>query len=106
MIHIINTSDDFMEGHHISQVFDIEGVDDAKKEYLDFLLGESDVRGIVINPHWGNIMNHKNHHPSFSAEKYKKEAKSWEKFLKEWNEVRFIKEKLGGKELEFKALYV
>jgi hypothetical protein len=106
MIHIISTSLGFAEGSYISQVFDIEGVDDAKKEYLDFLLGEAETRGIVINPHWRNIMNYEDHHPSFSAEKYKKEAKSWKKFLKEHNIVWFIKEKLGGKEVKFKKVIV
>lgn len=103
MIYIVEKYSDMTEHHEIDSVWEVDA-DDVEERYKKWMIDfATDVRKIVINPHWLNMMNHKDHHPHLSAEEYKQKEKSWEKFLNSRTIEWYIKEKLKGKRLNYKT---
>lgn len=98
MIVIINClGDGFSEW--IDSVYEVDEFKPLAK-YSAFLKEEAIKRGIIINPHYKNIMD-KSHHKNITDNEYKKEMESWNKFLKSHNYKWFIKIVLNGKPVVF-----
>ena len=93
-------SDDF---RHINNVFDVEN-DNVKEAYSQYLESYALFLGIVINPHWYNIMDWEKFHPELTKQQYKAKEKLWKKYLKTNNIDWFIENVLNGKKLNYKEL--
>lgn len=104
MIYLVEKYCDMAEHFIVDSVWEISS-DKVEQDYQSFMRGEATGFNIVINPHYLNIMNHKDHHPKLSAKEYKAAEKSWNKHLKKWPIERYIKEILGGVELKFETLH-
>lgn len=103
MIHIIKKYSEISEHYEIDSVWDVD-CEDAEEDYKAKMINfaEKDFN-IVINPHWLNIMSHKEHHPILSAKEYKRKEKEWGKFLGIYTIEWHIGVGLKGKRLEFKT---
>lgn len=104
MIHIIEKYCDMTEHHEVESVWEVD-CEDVEKNYKAWMTEfAKDVRKITINPHWLNIMSHKEYHSNLTVDEYRQKEKSWEKFLKmrpiEW----YIKNELKGKRLNYKTI--
>jgi hypothetical protein len=102
MIYIIEKSDEDLDTF-IHSVWEVDNLD-VDNEYKRFMLKKANPMGITINPHWLNIMNHKDHHSDLSEKEYKMKSKAWDKVRGEWPIEKFLEEVLGGNKLEFKRL--
>lgn len=74
--------------------FEIPDAVNPKKEYYNLLAEEAKKLGAVFNPHWYNLMNHKNHHPHLTEEEYADLEVAWEKVL-EVNSIFNFLSKVG-----------
>jgi hypothetical protein len=92
------------EFRHIKNLWQLESETDVKDLYSKFLISESLNQGIIINPHWYNLINHKDHHPNLTVSEYKKQDKYWRRYLKDHSLDWYIEQKLNGVKLKFKEL--
>jgi hypothetical protein len=104
MLHITYRSCNISEISYVNNVWEVD-CEDVEKTYLEFLLAQAEEKGITINPAWGNIMNHENHHPHLSAKEYREKEKGWKKFLRKWNIEQFIGNKLKGRKVTYKEIH-
>lgn len=104
MIYILEKYCDLSEHYVVDSVWDVP-CKDVKESYNLFMRAKADEMRIVVNEHWLNIMNRKDHHPHLSSEEYKQKEKEWNKILRRWNIKRYINDVLKGYKLEFETLY-
>ena len=104
MIYITYRDCNISETYYVNNVWEVD-CDDIEKMYLEFLLFQSKNMDITINPVWGNIMNHENHHPHLSTKEYKQKEKEWKKFLRKWDIEYFIEHELNGQKVKYKEIY-
>jgi NADH:ubiquinone oxidoreductase subunit len=102
MVYILDKTDEYFDTF-LHSVWEVDNLD-VDNEYKRFMLKKASPMGITINPHWLNIMNHKDHHSDLSEKEYKMKSKAWDKVRREWPIDRFLEEVLGGKKMEFKRL--
>jgi hypothetical protein len=100
MIYITYKHSSFSNGTFINNVWE-SPYKDLEIAYRTFLREKSDELSIVINPHWGNIMNHEDHHKHLSKIEYKSKVKEWNKFIKIWNFDKFIIEHGKGVKVNY-----
>lgn len=106
MIYITEEYCHLSEGRSINKVWQVDS-NSVEEDYKAFMLQEAEKHfEIVINPHWLNIMNHKNHHPHLSSADYKSREKAWKKYLNTWPVEKYIEEILEGVQLEYKTLLI
>lgn len=103
MIYITNRYDSLCETSYINNVWDCKQ-NNVEELYKEFMYKKADAIGIIVNPHWLNMMNHKDHHPQLSTEVYKMREKEWKRILRQWNIDKFIGDVLRGKKLEYKQI--
>ncbi|WP_431471925.1 hypothetical protein I5168_12000 [Nonlabens sp. SCSIO 43208] len=103
MIYITYKSNSFDNGTYINNVWESQ-YQDLEQAYKTFLKREADKIGATINPHWGNLMNHKDHHKTLSDKEYKELDKKWRKFIRMWNFDKFIAEKGKGHKLKYTTI--
>ena len=103
MIYILDKTDEYFDTF-LHSVWEVDNLD-VDNEYKRFMQKKANPMGITINPHWLDIMNHKDHHSDLSEKEYKMKSKAWDKVRREWPIERFLEEVLGGKKMEFKRLY-
>ncbi len=104
MIVITYRYDRLMETSFIKNVWEVS-YSDVEKLFLTFICAEAEKREIVCNPHWKNIMNHKDHHPHLTEEEYKQKEKEWKKYLRMWNVDKYIAEILKGTKLNYEEIH-
>ena len=104
MIYITYRRSIFDNGSEINAVWDVK-YEDVPKLYIDFMQKKAEKKNIVINPHWLNIMNHKDHNSFLTETEYKDKSKEWKKELKQMNINKFISEILKGKKLKFENIH-
>ena len=51
--------------------------EDVEQRYIEFMREKAHEINIVINPHWLNIMNWKDHNNHLSIEEYREKTKAW-----------------------------
>jgi hypothetical protein len=100
MIYITNEYSEFLESTSIFNVWEVEQ-DNVEELYKEFMISKSLILNIVINEHWLNIMDYKNHHTHLGINDYKKVKKEWNKFLELYTIDKFILDELNGKKLEY-----
>jgi hypothetical protein len=93
-----------MEGSNVKNVWETPEKN-GEERYKKFLLNNSKVKNIEINPNWFNILDFKIHNSHLSGQEYKIKENEWRKFLKKWTFDKFIEERMDGKKLEFKNIY-
>lgn len=104
MIYITYRRSVFDDASVIHAVWDVK-YEDVTKMYIAFMQKKAETRNIVINPHWLNIMNHKDHNSFLTEAEYKDKSKEWKKELKQMNINKFISEILKGKKLKFEDIH-
>lgn len=104
MIYVLKNWDGY-DGESIDSVWDIKHKD-VESKYKEFMIEESEILGIVINPHWLNIMSHNPHHNFLTETEYKKAKKAWNKILQKQSIKWFLREILKARELDFKDIYL
>jgi hypothetical protein len=104
MIYITYRNCNISRTSYINNVWEVV-CEDVEKIYSSFLLARAGEKKIKINPHWGNIMNHEDHHPHLSAKEYKQKEKEWKKFLRKWNIDYFIEHGFKGQKVNFKEIH-
>ena len=72
--------------------------------YYRFLREKAESMGIKINSHYYNIMNHKDHHPHLSEEEYRRAEKRWLRYLKRYDIVWFIENRLHGTKKDYSII--
>ena len=78
-------------GEFLSPVlFEIPDGIDPREEYVKLLEKEAEKLGAVFNPHWYNLMNHKNHHPHLTEQEYKDLEDAWGKVLEVNSVLNFL----------------
>lgn len=87
----------------IHNIWEIED-EDLEQQYKQFFIDRATDFNIVINPHWGNIMNRENHNTHLTEAAYKKKEKDWNKFLKLHTFDWFI-EDMGGIKVKHINIY-
>lgn len=70
--------------------------EDVEQRYIEFMKEKAREINIVINPHWLNIMNWKDHNNHLSIEEYREKEQQWAKIRRQWNVDKFISEVLRG----------
>lgn len=104
MIYIVEKYCDIAEHYTVNSIWEVD-CEDVGAKYREYILDFAQKEAkIVINTHWLNIMNHKDHHPHLSVKEYKQKEKSWKNFLNSKPIEWYIKEHLKGTKLEFKTL--
>ena len=93
MIYIIREYDDNCESYTIIGV--IETDLKINKLYRNFVQEKAKEMDIVINKHWLNIANHKDHNTHLTKSEYNRKSKEWTKFLKQNTLLKFAKSELG-----------
>ena len=63
---------------------------DLEDSYKSFLLKKAKERDIVINPHWGNIMNYEDNNTHLKKSVYNKAVKEWTEYLKEMSFDNYV----------------
>jgi hypothetical protein len=104
MLYITSTYNELTEDSSIKNIWEIKGNVDPEVEYKKFIHEKAEELGIIINPHWLNLMNGGIYNQHLSVEEYQDMEKRWNKILRQWNIDKFISEKLGGKKQKFKEL--
>lgn len=94
------------EHYTVNSIWEVNSPD-VEQEYKDFVLDKAtNWFEITVNPHWLNIMNHKDHHPTLSVGEYKLRKKAYEKWLKRNNLEWYIEEVKEGEKLNFETLNI
>ena len=97
MIYIVKWED------NITNVFDINlSSEELESKYKDFLLEKAKKLELIVNPYWLNVMDYDLYHQDMDYDKYIKNNKSWEKYLRKWTISYFIVRFDYGVSLEFK----
>ena len=78
--------------------------EDVEQRYIEFMRERAHEINIVINPHWLNIMNWKDHNDHLSIEEYREKEQQWAKIRRQWNVDKFISEVLMGRKERFRNL--
>jgi len=78
--------------------------EDVEQRYIEFMREKAREINIVINPHWLNIMNWKDHNNHLSIEEYREKERQWAKIRRQWNVDKFISEVLRGWKERFRNL--
>ena len=78
--------------------------EDVEQRYIEFMREKAHEINIVINPHWLNIMNRKDHNNHLSIEEYREKEQQWAKIRRQWNVDKFISEVLRGWKERFRNL--
>lgn len=78
--------------------------EDVEQRYIEFMRERAHEINIVINPHWLNIMNWKDHNDHLSIEEYREKEQQWAKIRRQWNVDKFISEVLRGRKERFRNL--
>lgn len=78
--------------------------EDVEQRYIEFMKEKAHEINIVINPHWLNIMNWKDHNNHLSIEEYREKEQQWAKIRRQWNVDKFISEVLRGWKERFRNL--
>ncbi len=78
--------------------------EDVEQRYIEFMREKAREINIVINPHWLNIMNWKDHNNHLSIEEYREKEQQWAKIRRQWNVDKFISEVLRGWKERFRNL--
>lgn len=78
--------------------------EDVEQRYIEFMMERAHEINIVINPHWLNIMNWKDHNDHLSIEEYREKEQQWAKIRRQWNVDKFISEVLRGRKERFRNL--
>lgn len=100
MIYVREKYDSYMDYRYIENVYEIDN-DDIEEEYKQHIQSLADNIGVIINPHWLNLMNWTNHHPHLTKTEYNRLHKQWNKILKNNPLSKYILDN-GGKILTYK----
>lgn len=101
MIVIVNKLDDYLD-HYIHSVWDT--VENAEERYCSYLVEKGSDLGLVINPHWCNVMDREKYHKSLTEDEFWKAEKEYKEFLRKHTIEWYIEHKLGGRKLEHKTI--
>lgn len=88
----------------IKNIWEIKVDIDPVEEHKKFIHEKAKELGIVINPHWLNLMNREDHNKHLSIQEHQDVEKQWNKILRQWNIDKFISDKLKGKKQKFKVI--
>jgi len=100
MIYI--TYDDSAES--ISSLWELEYVN-PKQLYLDYMINFAMKNyNLVVNPHWLNEMNRKDHNMHLSHREYLAAVEKWNRFKEQLTIDEYIRTVLNGKQLEFREI--
>lgn len=99
----LNYSYDRDFGYSVKNVWNVD-VENVEERYIEFMHEHAKSVDIVINPHWLNMMDWKNHHPQLSFEEYKQKKKQWNKILNLWSIDNFISDVLKGKKEDYVSI--
>jgi hypothetical protein len=100
MIYITNEYCELTDTVHIQNLWEVEQ-DNVEELYKEFMISKASNLGVVINPHWFNIMNHSDHHSHLKIDEYKILEKKWNKIQYKYTVDKFICDELRGRKLEF-----
>ena len=87
----------------VNNIWDVD-CEDVEQRYIEFMREKAHEVNIVINPHWLNIMNRKDHNNHLSIEEYREKEQQWAKIRRQWNVDKFISEVLRGWKERFRNL--
>lgn len=91
MVYLTYNLSELGECSEISRIW-LSDHEDLEDQYREFVLKESLNRGIIINKHWLNIMNHEDHHKKMSEKEYDWAKRGWTIFLGKNNFDKFLGE--------------
>ena len=103
MIYITYENSYFDNRRTVKNVWDV-GCYNVEELYIEFMKEKAHEINIVINPHWLNIMNWKDHNNHLSIEEYREKEQQWAKIRRQWNVDKFISEVLRGRKERFMNL--
>ena len=98
---IVITQDHDYESTNIRNVWEVNS-NNPEQDYKDFIIrfAQNNFQ-IEINPHWLNIMNHKDHHPNLSEAEYKEKVNQWGEFLRRWTIENYLEKILHANKIEY-----
>ncbi len=106
MIYITYKYNEFSEHEIVNNLWEIDIIGDVESLYKEYMISKAkDEFDIIINHHWLNIMNYKDHNSHLSKSEYNKKEKLWNKCLLKHTVDFYISEILKGKKLEYINLY-
>jgi hypothetical protein len=103
MIYVTYQNSYFDRRKVVKNIWNVD-YEDAEQRYIEFMKEKAHEINIVINPHWLNIMNWKDHNNHLSIEEYMEKEKQWAKIRRQWNVDKFISEVLRGRKERFMNL--
>ena len=95
MIYVTYQNSYFDRRKVVKNIWNVD-YEDVEQRYIEFMKEKAHEINIVINPHWLNIMNWKDHNNHLSIEEYRKKEQQWAKIRRQWNVDKFISEVLRG----------
>ena len=103
MIYVTYQNSYFDRRKVVKNIWNVD-YEDAEQRYIEFMKEKAREINIVINPHWLNIMNRKDHNDHLSIEEYRGKERQWAKIRRQWNVDKFISEVLRGRKERFRNL--
>ena len=103
MIYVTYQNSYFDRRKVVKNIWNVD-YEDAEQRYIEFMKEKAHEINIVINPHWLNIMNWKDHNNHLSIEEYREKEQQWAKIRRQWNVDKFISEVLRGWKERFRNL--
>ena len=103
MIYVTYQNSYFDRRKVVKNIWNVD-YEDAEQRYIEFMKEKAHEINIVINPHWLNIMNWKDHNNHLSIDEYREKEQQWAKIRRQWNVDKFISEVLRGWKERFKNL--
>jgi hypothetical protein len=96
MIYITYRNSKFDETPEVNNLWRVE-CDNIEEKYIEFMHKKAKETNVVINIHWLNIANWKDHNNHLSIGEYGNKEKQWSKIRRQWNIDKFICEILKGR---------
>lgn len=96
MIYITYVQSEFdFDSRSIKNVWNVD-TNNVETLYTKFMFKKAKELNIIINRHWLNIMDYKNHNYHLTKEEYDRHSKTWDRTLDRYTIDRFIEEELNG----------
>ena len=103
MIYITYRNSNFDNSLSVNNVWSVKQ-DNVEEKYIEFMHEKAKEINVVINSHWLNIMNWKDHNNHLSIVEYRNKEKQWNKIRRQWNIDKFISEILKGKKEHYRSV--
>lgn len=104
MIYIIYAPTPEYEPAEIDSLWQVD-CDDAHERYKQFMLDKAKEINLVVNPHYLNVMNYKDHNKHLTLSEYQNACVVWRDIIKTKSFKYYLKDVLGAEKIKYKEIY-